>query len=214
MLVSSLSVFRRHIIPAFAVLAGCLSGASSLSADPLDKPACDRLQAEKQTLVVLGVDKEFGRGPEWAKANLAQSELNLLKRYIDLDEQLKFRCGLAMVTLQIPDEPEDGPDDDSAPDGNAAVPLPERRDAALAKPAAKPAVAPVKTQPATAKPSVATPPAVAPGAPAKAAPKPATKSQSSWSTQTAPVDVASPSAVEQIDITPKRDRRRPIETGG
>jgi hypothetical protein len=212
MLVSSLSVFRRHVIPALAVLAGCVSGASSLAADPLDKPACDRLQAEKQTLVVLGVDKEYTKGPEWAKANLAPSELNLLKRYIDLDEQLKFRCGLAMVTLQIPDEPEDGPDDDSAPGAaNGAVPLPERRDAALAKPAAKPAIAPVKTQPAAAKPSAATPPAAAP---AKAAPKSAPKSQSSWSTQTAPTEAASPSDVEQIEVAPKRDRRRPIETGG
>ena len=212
MLVSSLSVFRRHIVPALALLAGWLAGASGLSADPLDKAACDRLQAEKQTLVVLGVNKEFTKGPEWAKANLAQSELNLLKRYIDLDEQLKFRCGLAMVTLQIPDEPEDGPDDDSAPGaGNGTVPMPERRDAALAKPAGKPAIPPVKTQPAAAKPPAAAPPV---GAPAKAAPKPGPKSQSSWSTQTAPADTASPSDVEQIEVAPRGDRRRPIETGG
>lgn len=211
MLVSSLSVFRRRTIGALALLAGCLPGAPGVSADPLDKPACERLQAEKQTLVVLGVDKEFTKGPEWAKANLAPSELNLLKRYIDLDEQLKFRCGLAMVTLQIPDEPEDGPDADAAP---GAVPIPERRDAALAKPAAKPATAPVKTQPAAAKPSAPTPPAAAPGSPARASPKPAPKSQSSWSTQTAPTETASPSGVEQIETAPRRDRRRPVETGG
>jgi hypothetical protein len=208
MLVSSLSVFRQHMIPAIVVLAAGLSWSSSLSADPLDKPACERLQSEKQTLIVLGVDKEFARGPEWAKANLAQSELNLLKRYIDIEEQLKFRCGLAVVTLQIPDEPEDGPDDDSAPAGNDAVPMPERRDAALAKPAPKPAVAPVNTQPAAAKPGAT------PAAPVKPAPKPAPKSQSSWSTQTAPVESAAPSTVEQIDTTPKQDRRRRIETGG
>jgi hypothetical protein len=201
MLVSSLSVFRRHTIP--ALLAACVVAASGVSAEPLDKEACERLQAEKQTLVVLGVDKEFARGPEWAKANLAQSELNLLKRYIDLDEQLKFRCGMAMVTLQLPEDAEDA-DDDSAP---ASVPMPQRRDAALAKPAAKPAV-PAKTQPAAAK-SGATP-----AAPVKPAPKAAPKSQSSWSTQTAPVESVSPSSVEQIDVAPKKDRRRPLETGG
>jgi hypothetical protein len=207
MLVSSLSVFRRHTIQAIALLAAGLSGSSGLSADPLDKPACDRLQSEKQTLAVLGVDKEFAKGPDWAKANLAQSELNLLKRYIDVDEQLKFRCGLAMVTLQLPDEPEDGPDDDSAPANGGTVPIPERRDAAMAKPAAKPAIAPVKTQPAAVKPGT-------PAAPAKPAPKPAPKSQSSWSTQTAPVQSVSPTGVEQIDVAPRQDRRRPIETGG
>jgi hypothetical protein len=201
MLVSSLSVFRRRTLEFLAVLGAGMAVASGLSAEPLEKEACERLQSEKQTLIVLGVDKEFSKGPEWAKANLAQSELNLLKRYIDLEEQLKFRCGLAMVTLQIPDDPEDGADDESA---ESSVPMPERRSTAMAKPAAKPAVAPVKTQPA----------GVTPAAPAKAAPKPAPKSQSSWTTQTAPVGTVSPSSVEQIEVAPRQDRRHPRETGG
>jgi hypothetical protein len=198
MLVSSLSLIRRRTLEFLAVLGAGMAMASGLSAEPLEKEACERLQSEKQTLVVLGVDKEFSKGPEWAKANLAQSELNLLKRYIDLEEQLKFRCGLAMVTLQIPDDPED--DDES----DESVPMPERRSAAMAKPAAKPAVAPVKTQPA----------GVTPASPAKTAPKGAPKSQSSWTTQTAPVDTVSPSSVEQIEEVPRQDRRHPRETGG
>jgi hypothetical protein len=201
MLVSSLSVFRRRTLEFLAVLGAGMAMASGLSAEPLDKEACERLQSEKQTLVVLGVDKEFSKGPEWAKANLAQSELNLLKRYIDLEEQLKFRCGLAMVTLQIPDDPEDADDDDAA---ESSVPMPERRSTAMAKPAAKPAATPVKTQPA----------GVTPAAPVKAAPKPVPKSQSSWSTQTAPVGTVSPSGVEQIEVTPRQERRPPRETGG
>jgi hypothetical protein len=196
MLNSSLSVFRRHLITTLASTAALIAGGSGLFAAPLEKPACDRLQAEKQTLIVLGVDKEFSKGPDWAKANLVQSELNLVKRYLDLEEQLKFRCGMAVVTLQpVQEEPEDGPDDDADTPSNA--PAPKRREA---KPAAKPAEAPVKAVPA------------APAA--KPAPKAPAKAQSSWNTQTAPVEAVSPSAVEPIDVAPRQNGRRQRETGG
>jgi hypothetical protein len=167
---------RRRLARAGATLLLGLAGAhSGVKADPLDKDACLRLQAEKQAMLVLGVDKEFAKGPDWAKANLGQSELNLLKRYLAVDEQLKFRCGMAMVNLNVADEPEDGGDDDD-PAAAGAVPLPEKRGQAASAAKAKPATGSTKTEPA-AKP-----------APAKTAPKPADpKAQSSWNTQMAPV---------------------------
>lgn len=190
-----------------AFILGALAAPMEGAADPLDKEACGKLQSEKQALVVLGVDKEFAKGPEWAKANLGQAELNLLKRYLTIDEQLKFRCGMAMVNLTIPPD-EDGPDEVAAP--TARVPLPERRDqSATAKPPAKPATAPVQTQPAgVVKPA-------APAAPAKTAPKPAPKAQSSWNTETAPVETTSPAAIEQLDVAPKGkgDRLRTPQQG-
>jgi hypothetical protein len=208
-------VFRSLRFPQPLRLAGAafILGAAALplsaSADPLDKDACGKLQSEKQALVVLGVDKEFAKGPEWAKANLAQAELNLLKRYLTIEEQLKFRCGMAVVNLTIPPD-EDGPDEVAAP--TARVPLPERREqSATAKPPAKPATAPVQTQPAgVVKPTPATPAAP------KAAPKPAPKAQSSWNTETAPVEATSPAAIEQLEVREpktKGDRLRTPQQG-
>jgi hypothetical protein len=190
----SLYDFGRHRTAGVALLFGMLAAPFGLAAEPLDKDACGKLQAEKASLIVLGVDKEFSKGADWAKANLPQAELDQLKRYLTIDEQLKFRCGLAMVTLQVPDEPEDGEEDDNASTSHS-VPVPHKRDqAAATKPAAKPATAPTKAQPATVKP-------------AKQAPKgAATKAQSSWNTQTAPLEQVAPEPAS-TGAAPKSDRR-------
>jgi hypothetical protein len=194
----SLYDLGRHRTAGVALLFGMLAAPLGLAAEPLDKDACGKLQAEKASLIVLGVDKEFSKGADWAKANLPQAELDQLKRYLTIDEQLKFRCGLAMVTLQVPDEPEDGEEDDNASTSHS-VPVPHKRDqAAAVKPAAKPATAPAKTQPA----------AVKPAAPGKPAPKgAAAKAQSSWNTQTAPLEEVVPEAASSTGAAPKSDRR-------
>jgi hypothetical protein len=174
--------------------AALMFGAAGAAAEPLDKDACGKLQSEKQALVVLGVDKEFAKGPEWAKTNLAQAELNLLKRYLSIEEQLKFRCGMAMVNLTIPPD-EDGPDEIVDP-ASTSVPLPQRREEAMSgKAPAKPAT-PAATQPA--------------GVVKPAAPKPAPKqpkAQSSWNTETAPVEAVMPAQIEQLDVAPKKGPR-------
>lgn len=204
MLRSTLSVLRRPETIGIAAFAMLLATPGNLSAAPLEKAECDRLQSEKQGLMVLGVDKEFAKGPDWAKANLGQAELNLLKRYLALDEQLKFRCGMATVTLQIPDELEDGPD----ANGVAAPPVPLRKDQpATAKPAPKPAAKPATKAGAIPMPTMPGP------APVKPAPKAAPKAQSSWSTETQPAETLSPAAVEQIDIRPRPERKRQLESG-
>jgi hypothetical protein len=203
----SLKPSRCAVCALAAVLAAFPLGAA---ADSLDKEACDKLQAEKQTLVVLGVDKEFAKGADWAKANLKPAELNLIKRYIIIDETLKFRCGMAVAALSLPDDI-----DETLADLPGAVlppPMPVRRDQALAAPSPvtagtaampKPTTAPaVKPQPAAvkpappqapagaqapaaARPAAAQPPAAAP---VKPAPKPAAaKPQSSWNANTLPV---------------------------
>ncbi len=204
MFLRPLSLFRWHKNIGAAVVLVLAAGPAGLAAEPLDKDACSKLQAEKQALIVLGVDKEFAKGADWAKANLAQAELNLVKRYLTIDEQLKFRCGLAVVNLQVQDEAEDGPDEDgpAAPVGHSKVPMPERRDqSAAVKPAAKPAVAPAKAQqPAAAKPVT----------PAKTTPKPSSKAQSSWNTEMAPIESQSPALVDQLHAKP---RHRPLENG-
>lgn len=73
----------------FIVFAVCVQ---QVAADPLDKEACERLRTEQKALSVLGVDKFFDHGAEWVKANLTAADHNLVERYVNVFEQLKFRC--------------------------------------------------------------------------------------------------------------------------
>lgn len=61
-------------------------------AEPLDESACQRLRTEQKALSVLGIDKYFEQGADWVKANLTSADHNLVKRYVNVFEQLKFRC--------------------------------------------------------------------------------------------------------------------------
>lgn len=76
-----------------AALAGSALG---LQAKPLDKEACKGLEAEKKTLVASGIVKQMAKGALWAKENMSSAQLEQVKRYITVDEQLQFRCGKAL----------------------------------------------------------------------------------------------------------------------
>jgi hypothetical protein len=120
--------------PVIFVLAVLLIGPSAASADPLDDAACQRLRSERQALTLLGIDKQVEKGADWAKASLTVADLNLVKRYLDVSEQLKFRCD-KIVAVAEPEEKDDDDDDDDA----ASPPLPERK---AVQPAKAPAVLP------------------------------------------------------------------------
>ena len=116
------------IFPACVLWAASAMIPERALAAALDADACKKLQTERQALTVLGVDKYFEKGPVWAKANLTAADLNLVKRYLDVYEQLKFRCEKVVAIVEPPDEPDE--DDDGAAASNGRVPpLPERRSA-------------------------------------------------------------------------------------
>ena len=161
-------------------LAAVLVAASPLAvrATPLAKDACDQLSAEKARLVGSGVADRMSKGASWGKANLAEEKLREIERYIEVEEQLSFRCGLAKVKL-APEPPD--PDAVPAAPAPAATPTPPKRRPvpkapvakapAAAGPAAASAAAPAAPNPA---PAVKTgpPAAVTPLAPKPAAPRP------------------------------------------
>lgn len=74
-----------------------VGAALPVGATPLDKESCDKLKAEKQSLTTLGVEKDMAKGPEWAKSNMKPAQLDLVKRYITVEEQIKFRCHTAIA---------------------------------------------------------------------------------------------------------------------
>ena len=113
---------------AMAFLAGAHHPAS---ASPLDSDSCARLRAERESLLGLGLEENIAKGAEWAKTHLTPADLNLVKRYLEVYEQLKFRCESVVAFLE-----EDEPDEEEEAAGGLGPPLPERNLARLKRAAA------------------------------------------------------------------------------
>ena len=169
------------ILAAIAVLV-----AGSVSAEPLAKEACEALVVEQQALITAGVKADFAKGAEWGKANLKADRLSEVHRYLDVEEQLSFRCGLAKVRFSLPadeetpapaavtEEPKTAPNAKPAPKpkakskmaaGDDAAPAGRITPAAKVKAKVKPAAGAGGEQSDAAAPAPATPPPAA--APAK-----------------------------------------------
>ena len=172
-------------------------------AAPLDADTCSKLDAERLQLEFAGARTNMAKGPEWAKtAKLSTEALNQIRRLIDVDGQLLFRCtGGSLVNL-----PADAPDPDPAAaprepaeDGKET---PEQDAPAKAAPAVKP-------KPDTTKKAATTPPAKSPDAKAAPAAKtaPADKSQPA---KKAPADKAkTPEDKAKAEKTPAPQAKAP-----
>ena len=130
-----------------AAICGLLASPAPSVAAPLDKDSCAKLTQDMQNMKMLEVDKLMENGPSWAASHLTSADLSLVRQYIDLDEQLKFRCSApsSLVHLKhLDDEEEDGQAKQAgATDGEAkkdqeAGGQEEEAPAAAPAPAAKP----------------------------------------------------------------------------
>jgi hypothetical protein len=75
-------------------LLGLAVGSTGALAAKLDKTACNDLNAELAGVVGAGARADMERGPAWAMANLPPERLANIRRLIELEEQLEFRCGI------------------------------------------------------------------------------------------------------------------------
>jgi hypothetical protein len=103
-------------------------------ATPLDKNTCAKIAQDIQNMKALDVDRLMERGPAWAADNLSSSDFSLVRQYIDLDEQMKFRCSapsslVHMKPLEEEEEdngpkagPELGPDKEKGAVGQGEKP--------------------------------------------------------------------------------------------
>jgi hypothetical protein len=159
----------------FGIVLGALlllawSGAAA--AATLDQEACAGLKTELGQLELTGVRGNMAKGPEWAKGNLSADKLQQIKRLIELDEQILFRCqGKPLVVLP------EGVDAEAAPA--------ERKDGVVAKPAAD-----GKAQAKEVRPPAGKAPVPAGKAPLKAAAPPAAKAAAGAGATKAPADKA------------------------
>lgn len=132
MVMRPLARYSARFLFAFSAIAMIAAATNNASASLLDKDTCERLESERQAMIVLGIDKYFEKGSDWAKANLTVADLNLVKRYLDVYEQLTFRCKEELNIVEL-DEPDDEQSASETVSNGPAPPLPVRRPADLAK---------------------------------------------------------------------------------
>src|SRR5262245_41598595 len=87
------------------VIAALLLQAPAARAAQLDKDSCAKLKTEQAQLEQGGTRASLGKGPEWAKVNLGPEKLEQVRRLIELDEQLLFRCGGRPLVV-LPHDPD------------------------------------------------------------------------------------------------------------
>jgi hypothetical protein len=107
----------------------------------LDAESCRRHKSEYDTLGASGIREMMAKGPEWAKANLTKERMEQVRRYLTLEEDVRFRCPLGKARPEL---------EAAENEAGATTPLnaDETAPAAKALPAAKPAR---KTQQSAAK---------------------------------------------------------------
>ena len=89
----------RHLVILTVFLLGAGGGAR---AEPLPKEECDKLLAEQTLLSGAGVRQQFERGGQWGRANLSPEQIARVQRFISVEEQLNFRCGLVKLRTTLP----------------------------------------------------------------------------------------------------------------
>jgi hypothetical protein len=173
-----------------AMLLGCGAAAAAT----LDQDACARLKTELLQLELAGTRNDMAQGPDWAKANLSGGKLAQIKRLIEIEEQLSFRCqGKPLVAL-----PEGGVDGEAASAERGKEPAGPAKAATdmKATKGSQPAGKAQAKQPAASKGAVSKAPAAdktAPGAqPSAAPPKPKPKAKPKVDDAYRPPPVSSP----------------------
>jgi hypothetical protein len=168
-------------------LLGLLLQGIGAQAANLDKEACTRLEEEQVKFEKAGVRATIAKGAAWAKDNLSPDKLQEVRRLIEVDEQILFRCQgkpLVLLPSSVDADPvvttdENAADGEKPADGKAPVAkaaAPKDAPAKDAK-AAAPKAAAVKTDAAAgAKTDAAKKAApVVPKAAAPTQPKPQSK---------------------------------------
>jgi hypothetical protein len=159
-----------------ALLLGCSAAAATL-----DQEACARLKTELLQLELAGTRTNIAKGPDWAKVNLDADKLLQIKRLMEVEEQLLFRCqGKPLVVLPEGVEAEAAPapaGKEGAGPAKAATPMKATKElqppgkAQAKQPAAGKAAPAVKAPPKAAGADKTTPAAAPPAAQPKPKPK-------------------------------------------
>jgi outer membrane biosynthesis protein TonB len=172
-----------------SLLAAALLLATAARSSPLGKDGCAQLKVEQGELERSGTRASMSKGPQWAKGNLEPARLEQIKRLLEIDEQLLFRCG-GRPLVNLPKDPD--PDPAAREPGDKAAKAPAVAKVPKKDPAKKAAAAPSPDQPAKepAKKKAAAPKAPADKGEASAEKKDAQKTAAAKKAKAKPKDPA------------------------
>jgi hypothetical protein len=66
-----------------------------------DSETCRRIKAERDTLNGSGIREMMVKGPDWAKTNLTKERMEQIRRFIALEEDMRFRCPLGKARPEL-----------------------------------------------------------------------------------------------------------------
>jgi len=89
--VTGAKMWHRPAGPLLALLTA-VGWVARAAAVPLDAQACDRLEQEQAELVRAGARQNMAKGPVWASGNLSPDKLAAIRRLLEVEAQLAFRC--------------------------------------------------------------------------------------------------------------------------
>jgi hypothetical protein len=96
-----LSAGNRALL-AITVSAVVLStGSSCARAAMQDAETCRRFKAEQDGFNASGLREIMAKGPEWAKTNLTKERLEQVRRFLKVEEDLRFRCPLGKARPEL-----------------------------------------------------------------------------------------------------------------
>jgi len=106
-------LLRPQALAGLVFAAALLAGAVA-SAEPLDKESCANLQIERKKLLTRDMQAALDQGPDWVKNHLSEPEIDRVRNFLAIEEQIEFRCrggGMTKARVTPP----------------AVVPLPDRK---------------------------------------------------------------------------------------
>jgi hypothetical protein len=133
----------RFIAVALVAASPVWLGAFAL-AEPLDKEACATLEIDRKKLMTPKMQSALEQGPDWVKNHLNEADIEKVREFLLVEEQLKFRCRDSVVARAM----------QRALANPDSVPLPDRKPAL---PASTTAASVPSTPPATGDPEMPLP---------------------------------------------------------
>ena len=76
--------------------------APNAPAAQLDEQTCDQLKREAGQLDEIGARANLAKGAAWGKANLSSAQLEQVKKLIEIDETVAFRCPRPRAVAEVP----------------------------------------------------------------------------------------------------------------
>jgi hypothetical protein len=111
-------------------------------AEPLDKEACLKLQGERKKLLTREVQAALDHGPDWVKNHLDTGEIEKVREFLAIEEQIEFRCRDSDIVAKALQNAAKNPEGVTLPDrkptpppsavaaSGSEIPLPDRNPAA------------------------------------------------------------------------------------